>query len=47
MHNNIVNCIFLRFFRTDNGTWDSEKVIYIPKKTVKDSNGVNEVSGMY
>ncbi|CAH1712963.1 hypothetical protein AGLY_000499 [Aphis glycines] len=41
-----VNSNVFRFFRTDDGTWDSEKVISVPKKTVKDSNGLKEISGM-
>lgn len=41
-----VNSNVFRFFRTDDGTWNSEKVISVPKKTVKDSNGLKEISGM-
>lgn len=42
----IQKCFVLRFFRTDDGLWDTEKVIYIPKITVKDSNGIKEISGI-
>ncbi|XP_025407868.1 methanethiol oxidase isoform X2 [Sipha flava] len=45
-----VNSSIFRFFRTSGGTWNAEKVIYIPKKTVKDIKGIRvdnfEVSGM-
>lgn len=36
---------FLRFYRNEDCTWSSEKVICVPKKLTEDSNGLSEVSG--
>ncbi|XP_050421456.1 methanethiol oxidase [Adelges cooleyi] len=38
------SCVF-RFYRKNDGSWGSDKVISVPNKTVQDLNGTREVSG--